>query len=337
LLNTILNEKNACQKPIAAKKIKNPFLRYPGQIIEANTDILVENLWLKLLPDKYQCAYDSKEVVRWKDKIDNWHGVAISESGLGVGQHISSRIMYAVGDFPASITHSKRAIDIAVNTDNKRAYASEMGNLAMAHSAMNDFDSASNCLDISIPMCKELNHIQGISAQLQARARIYHLQGENLTAVKLYQEALYYARLENDEEAISNVMGNVGNAYNALGLLDESIKSVEEAITISQAIGNLQGLSSQLGIIAMSYHLKRDVNTAIRYCEEGIRIKKNIGDRNGEAMMLGVLINMYYIADRHKDALSISTRCQMLAKQTGNKEAERNRMIMLALLANQGY
>jgi tetratricopeptide (TPR) repeat protein len=307
-------------EPVSLKEGKNPFKKYLGKRILVNTDELVKNLWEALVDDQY--SKPSRQNISWKDNIDRWYSVAEKESGRGVKHHISSRLLYAVGAFEEAIKYNTAAISIASADNNQLAYASEVGNMGMAFSALGDNEQAKFCLMESIPLCRRMGYLQGLAAQLQALGNVLHRIGDDKKALEAHKEAFHYADMEKDEYAISNILGNMANSYNRLGEYDNAYESVNRALTISRKLGNNQAESSQLGIISYTFLSQGKYQQALESSLSGIRIKKAIGDRQGECLMLANLISIYQILDKREEALLAAKECLNLAKEIGNKQVE---------------
>lgn len=315
---------------ISLKGEKNPFKKYDGVRIYINTDKLVKDIWKKLFTEEYQNT--TSLVTNWKANINEWYANSIEESGEGVQHHIAARLLYAIGEFHEAIEHNKRAISIALRNNNLKAYSAEIGNMGMAFNALRNFEQAKFCLSESIPLCKRLGYVQNLSAQLQTLGNILHHTGYDVEAIKNHKEALKYAEEQNDEFAISNILGNISNSYNRLGEFHKTIFSVNRALQLSRRVGNLQAESSQLGIIATAYIYTGHLNKAIECCLRAVKIKRSIGDRHGECILLGNLVSLYRQTDNPQDAHSTARECIILAKKLGNKQIEQMVMLNLALL-----
>lgn len=317
-------------EPVSVKRGKNPFRNYTGLRLFADTNEIIKNVWATLLGEGY--FNDPIPHVTWKENIDKWYFKSVDESGTGVKHHIAARLLYAVAEFEEAIEHNRKAIAIALKSNNMLAYSSETGNMGMALSAIGENEQAKFCLEESIPLCKRMRNLQGISAQLQTYGNILHRVGDDRKAIESHKDALYYAEAQNDENAISTVLGDMSNAYNKLGMYSDAIKSLNRALDLSRKLGNRQAESSQLGIMANTYVGMGKFQECLEYCLKGAEMKKTLGDRQGECMILVNLVNIYRVLDRKQEALIVADECLALAKKTGNKQAEQMVMLNMALM-----
>lgn len=317
-------------EPVSAKIGKNPFLNYDGLRLFVDTNKLIKNVWKSLFDEEY--LNEPMPDVAWKENIDQWYLKSIEESGIGVKHHIAARLLYAVAEFEEAIEHNRKAIAIALKSNNMLAYSSEVGNMGMALSAIGDNEQAKFCLEESIPLCKRMQNLQGLSAQLQTYGNILHRTGDNRNAIEAHKDALYYAEVQNDENAICTVLGDMSNAYNKLGMYSDAVKSLNRALDLSRKLGNKQAESSQLGIMSGTYLGMGEFQQCLEYCLKGADMKKTLGDRQGECMLLVNLLNIYRILNKKQEALTVADECLALAKKIGNKQAEQIVMLNISIM-----
>jgi tetratricopeptide (TPR) repeat protein len=315
---------------VSAKAGRNPFRNYEGLRLFVDTNKLVKDIWEVLLDEEY--FNDPAPNIAWKENIDQWYFKSVEESGTGVKHHIAARLLYAVAEFEEAIEHNRKAVAIALKSNNMLAYSAEIGNMGMALSAIGDNEQAKFCLEESIPLCKRMRNLQGLSAQLQTYGNILHRTGDNRNAIEAHKDALYYAEVQNDENAISTVLGDMSNAYNKLGMYNDAVKSLNRALDLSRKLGNRQAESSQLGIMAGTYLGMGEFQQCLEYCLKGAEMKKTLGDRQGESMLLVNLLNIYRILDKKQEALKVADECLALAKKIGNKQAEQMVMLNISLM-----
>ncbi|MBL4676066.1 MAG: hypothetical protein JKY70_07690 [Mucilaginibacter sp.] len=194
-------------EPISGKSEKNPFRNYDGLRLYVDTNKVSKNIWESLLDEEY--FNEPVPDVVWKENIDQWYLKSVVESGAGVKHHIAARLLYAMAEFEEAIEHNRKAVAIALKSNNMLAYSAEVGNMGVALSAIGDNEQAKICLEEFIPLCKRMRNLQGLSAQLQAYGNILDRTGDDRNAIEAHKDALYYAEGQNDENAISTVLGDV--------------------------------------------------------------------------------------------------------------------------------
>jgi tetratricopeptide (TPR) repeat protein len=318
------------QELIKIKKTKNPFKDYPGERIFADTNYLVKHLWQATLKGNYY--FTTYKKIPWEQEIDKWYKISEKDSGSGVRHHIASRLLYDVAAFAEAKKHYKKGISIALKEKNIKAYAAEMGNMAMAHNALGEYDQAKFCLSESITLCKRIGNTQGVLSQLQVYGNVLYHTGENEEAIEYFKEALYYAEKNEDEFGISNILGNMSNVLNRLRRYEEAERSIERALLLSRKLGNIQGESSQLGIMAVTLMMKGRFKESLQLNLQGLEIKKAIGDRQGECMLMANIINVYNALGMTNEAVKAIEDCLSLSRQIKNKQTEIMAMVQASMI-----
>jgi len=162
---------------IGLKVYKNPFKTYNGTRIYINTDKLLDQLWTKLLVQAK--PHISIVPPNWKSKIDQWFLDAQESSGIGFRHHIAARLLYAISEFRLVIEHCQQAIVIAKKEGLWLTFASEIGTMGLAYSALRELDAAIQCYKKALPITRALGYTKNICAQLQQYANALHHSGEN--------------------------------------------------------------------------------------------------------------------------------------------------------------
>ncbi|MCP4283902.1 MAG: tetratricopeptide repeat protein, partial [Gammaproteobacteria bacterium] len=67
-------------------------------------------------------------------------------------------------------------------------------------------------------------------------------------------------------------LGNLGNAYSALGQVEKAIEYYQQALTISREIGHRQGEGNRLGNLGNAYRALGQVEKARAHLEQSLAI-----------------------------------------------------------------
>jgi len=120
-----------------------------------------------------------------------------------------------------------------------------------------------------------------------------HLRGHAREAVRLLGWAVEAARAVGDRRVEDAGLGNLGNAYSALGEVRRAIDYYEQALAIAREIGDRSGEGNNLGNLGLAYSDLGETRRAIECSEQALGIDREIGDRRGEGADLGNLGNAY--------------------------------------------
>ncbi len=98
------------------------------------------------------------------------------------------------------------------------------------------------------------------------------------------QRGVAAARALGDKGAEGVLLGNLGNAYAALGRVEEAIGYYQQALAIAREIGDRRAEGADLGNLGAAYYRLGRVEEAIGYYQQALAIAREIGDRRGEGI-----------------------------------------------------
>jgi len=132
--------------------------------------------------------------------------------------------------------------------------------------------------------------------------------------IRWLEAAISSAREIGDRQGEGVALGNLGNAYAALGDARKAIEYHEQALVIAREIGDRRGEGAALGNLGLAYADLGDARKAIEYYEQRMVIAREIGDRRGEGAALGNLGNAYADIEETEKAILNAEQLTELAK-----------------------
>ncbi len=140
---------------------------------------------------------------------------------------------------------------------------------------------------------------------------------------------------KREGEGIS--LGNLGNAYAALGELRKAIEFYERALTIDREIGDRRGEGADLHNLGLAYADLGEFRKALELYERALVNSRELGDRRGEGAILGNLGNIYADLGENRKALEYYEKRLRIAREIGDHRGEGNALGNLGLsYANLG-
>jgi tetratricopeptide (TPR) repeat protein len=155
--------------------------------------------------------------------------------------------------------------------------------------------------------------------------------GHSRTLIELYSGLLPKDPF-NDKPVLTSikthgaVLGNLGNAYRALGQVDKAIKYYVQALVIFREIGDRRGEGTDLGNLGVAYSALGQVDKAIKYYVQALVIAREIGDRRGEGTGLGSLGTAYRALDQVKKAIKYYEQALVIFREIGDRRGEGNHL-----------
>ncbi|MHB8120052.1 MAG: tetratricopeptide repeat protein [Methanothrix sp.] len=159
-------------------------------------------------------------------------------------------------------------------------------------------------------------------AHLGNLSNAYFALGETRKAIGYNKQALKIARKIGDRKGEGNHLGNLGNAYADLGETRKAIEYHEQALTISREIGDRRGEGADLGNLGNAYADLGETRKAIEYHEQALAISREIGDRRGEGADLGNLGLAYADLGETDKAIDYHEQALAIAREIEDKQNE---------------
>ena len=163
-------------------------------------------------------------------------------------------------------------------------------------------------------------------AHLGNLGQAYAALGETRKAIEYYEQALKISREIGDRRGEGADLGNLGSAYAALGEIRKAIDYYEQALKISREIGDRRGEGADLGNLGNAYAALGETRKAIDYCEQALNIDREIGDRRGEGNRLSNLGSAYADLGETRKAIDYYEQALKIAREIGDRRGEGNRL-----------
>jgi tetratricopeptide (TPR) repeat protein len=136
------------------------------------------------------------------------------------------------------------------------------------------------------------------------------------------EAALAAARRRNDRNAEGARLGNMGNAYSALGDARQAITYHEQHLAIAREMGDRRGEGQALGNLGRAYDDVGDARQAITYHEQRLAIAREMGDRRSEGQALDGLGLAYRDLEDARQAITYHEQHLAIAREIGDRRSE---------------
>jgi len=181
-------------------------------------------------------------------------------------------------------------------------------------------------LEDALKAAFKLKNKSAEGAHLGNLGNAYAALGDARKAIEYYEQALAISREIGDRRNEGNWLGNLGSAYYALGDARKAIEYYEQALAISREIGDRRGEGNRLGNLGSAYAALGDAKKAIEYYEQALVIAREIGDRRNEGNWLGNLGHAYAALGDAKKAIEYYEQALVIAREIGDRRGEGNRL-----------
>ncbi len=177
-------------------------------------------------------------------------------------------------------------------------------------------------LEAALEAAKGLGDKEAQGIHLGNLGNAYLALGRVEGAIGYYQQALEIHMEIGDRSGEGNDLGNLGNAYADLGRVKEAIGYYRQALEIAREIGDRRGEGAGLGNLGLAYADLGRVEEAIGYYQQALEIAREIGDRRGEGNQLGNLGLAYADLGRVGEAIGYYLQALEIAREIGDRRSE---------------
>jgi tetratricopeptide (TPR) repeat protein len=154
----------------------------------------------------------------------------------------------------------------------------------------------------------------------------YAALGETRKAIEYYDQALMISRKIGDRRGEGARLGNLGLAYADLGETRKAIGYHDQALKISQETEDRRGEGNRLGNLGLAYADLGETRKATEYYDQALKISQEIGDRRGEGNHLGNLGNAYAALGETRKATGYYDQALKISQDIGDRRGEENHL-----------
>ncbi|XP_066022638.1 tetratricopeptide repeat protein 28-like [Pocillopora verrucosa] len=267
-------------------------------------------------------------------------------AGEGKGFGGLGNAYQGLGQFETAIQYHQRHVVIAREVEDKAGEGFSHGSLGNAYQGLGQFKTAIQYHQRRLEIAREVGDKAGEGKSYGSLGNAYQSLGQLKTAIQYHQRHLEIAK-EVGEKAGEEIAkevgdkagegfshGNLGNAYQGLGLFKTAIQYHERHLEIakevgekageeiSKEVGDKAGEGRSYGNLGNAYQSLGKFKTAIQYHQRHLEIAKEVGDKAGEGFSHGGLGNTYQCLGQFKTAIQYLERHLEIAKEVGDKAGE---------------
>lgn len=176
-------------------------------------------------------------------------------------------------------------------------------------------------LEHLIPYYRNKRDLDELQITLAYLASVYQMRGDLPLALQLYREQEQINRQTNNQQGLSDALGNQGVILLQIGEHQKAKLLLQEQDSICREIGNRKGLATSLGNQALLLQNLGQLQDALRTHKEEETILHELGDRSGLSRSYSNQALILKHMGRIYDAQQLLNKSEKLARQIGNKDA----------------
>ncbi|MBL4654496.1 MAG: tetratricopeptide repeat protein, partial [Bacteroidia bacterium] len=242
---------------------------------------------------------------------------------------------YLKGDYPLSLSHHFKALEIREAKKDQNGMAISLGNIGLVYWNQSDYPKALEYYFKALKMDEDLGDKAGIASDLGNIGIVYWHQGH-------YPKALeyYFKRMKLDEELgnksyMAINLGNIGLVYFSQGDYPQALHYYFKALKIDGELGNKNGIARHLGNIGIIYLNQKDYSKALDYYSKALKIDEELGNKKGIARHLGNIGHVYDSQGDYPKALEYYFKALNMDEELGNKNGIGRHLCNISFLYTQ--
>lgn len=165
-------------------------------------------------------------------------------------------------------------------------------------------DSAKILADKAIKLSEEINYTKGLGDGYTRLGILEKSKGNFESAVKYYQQSLYYRKQLNNKEQIAGVYSNIGNAFHNAAKFDSAIYYHLEAIRIAEQLNNNSLIAKYNGQLAIAYQKNENTKEALKYYTISFDVANRAGDADNLLQTTANLSSLYIDINEPRKAIN---------------------------------
>jgi tetratricopeptide (TPR) repeat protein len=143
-------------------------------------------------------------------------------------------------------------------------------------------------------------------------------------AIEFHQQWIEVKRKMGDRAGEANSLGNLGNAYFALGQYPQAIQAYQQCLEMARTIGDRRSEASSLSGLGSAFFILGQYTQAIEFHERSLEISQKIDDLTIQAKTFSNLGKAYYSLGQYTHAAQKYLQCLELIQKIGNRQGEAN-------------
>ncbi|MBC7865159.1 MAG: tetratricopeptide repeat protein [Bacteroidia bacterium] len=171
----------------------------------------------------------------------------------------------------------------------------------------------------SLKIQKEIGDKNGIANALNNLGGVYYKQSDNIKSIEYYSKSLKIQEEIGDKKGIATSLSNIGIIYENQGHIAKAIEYYSKSLKIKEEIGDKKGIATSLNNLGLIYDSQGESAKAIEYYGKSLKIREGIDDKKGVAASLNNLGVIYKNRGEIAKAIEYYSKSLRISQEIGDK------------------
>jgi len=239
---------------------------------------------------------------------------------------------FYIHKFNKALEYHKKDLEIAQRLQDRPGQAKAYGNLGNTFKSLKKYPQAIRCCESHLEITREQKDMLGEGRACYNLGNVHHAVGKQKISTKKeeqikagkesIQRAIEYYKItlqitteQGDESGEGRAVGNLGNAYTAIGLYDEAIQYHHRRLKIAEAAKDLNAKARACGNLGNAYSALHEYSEALSSYKMSLAVAKEAKNVPGMSQAYycigstyGSLKNYVKAIEFHEEHLALATK-----------------------------
>src|SRR5688572_27372958 len=233
-------------------------------------------------------------------------------------------VHYLLGELKEALDSFARALDLWIQSGDRRGQALAHINLGYTHSDSGSLQKASDHFQQALALWRAVEDRRGEALSQTALGAINSFIGERQLALNAYEQALRIFRMYGDQRSEGVALNSIGQVYEDLNELPTALDYYKHALELSRANSNHAPQAVTLYYIARVYRLMGQNEKALSYYNQSLRLSRRLGKKRVAAYAFNDIGIIYDSLGQRQFALDQYKEVLKFYREAGDRRGQAN-------------
>ena len=210
---------------------------------------------------------------------------------------------YQYGRYQESLNYFERSLKISRSLNHLKGISANLNKIGDVYNSLRQYEKALTYHEEALKIKRQLNIPQDIATSLNKIGDVYASLGQYEKSLSYFEESLRIRRRLNIPQDIATSLNNIGDVYSSLGQYEKALSYHEESLKIFRELKVPQNIATSLNNIGSVYSSLGQYEKALSYYEEALKIRKELNIPQNIATSLNNIGLVYDSIGQYQEAL----------------------------------
>ena len=231
-------------------------------------------------------------------------------------------VHYLLGELKESLDSFAHALDLWIQSGDRRGQALAHINLGYTHSDSGNLQKASDHFRQALALWRTVEDRRGEGLAQTALGAINSFIGERQLALNAYEQALRIFRTYGDRQSESVALNSIGQVYEDLSDLQTALDYYKLALELNRRSGNRDSEAVIQYYVGRVYRLMGNHEQALSYYNQSLRLCRRLGKKRVAAYVFNDIGIIYESLGRRQFALDQYKEVLKFYRKAGDRRGQ---------------